>query len=439
MRGPLASATVLVSDRLGIERPRDTALWMLLAWASLNAVVFPFLRVGDPATLTFDRVWVPLLGLVVLFTLRRERTLRVGPARALMILAAVFVVSYGLRALLTPEDRLTVLKVWVDAIVIPTILLFAAWQLVLTMREWRMLLVSLTVAGALLALTGVLQYVFDFELATRSGGTPLYDAAIDRVRVSGPFANSEAYAVALLACYSATLCWLRLGAPRAVAITIIGLELVAIGVSFFRAAWIGALLVTAVALLWRTGARRHPRLVVAALVALVVIGFGLTRFDAVSTRLSNSQNVTGRVATWAQDLKVFADAPVVGVGVERFHASTDEESNVVVSGVEALDYPHSSYLGLLAEQGIVGFVPFLLLSIAVWWLIRRFRAQSDSEADLAIWACLAGAALAYLVMSLTLSILPLGVTNGHLTLLLGGAAGLLAGRASADSSSDRTA
>jgi O-antigen ligase len=247
------------------------------------------------------------------------------------------------------------------------------------------------------------------------------------VRVSGPFPLAEIYSLSLLICYAATLCWHRLrragwfSIPTAIAVV----ELAAIGITYFRAAWLGALVVTAFAFAYVLRARARPVVGSAILIALVLIAFGLTRFDSVSTRLSNSDNVIGRLATWGQDLNVFATAPVFGVGVERFTESTTRETNVVVSDIRALDQPHSSYLGLLAEQGVVGMLPFAVLTIAVWWLIRAMRRRSTEEDDRAIWACLAGAGLAYLVMSLTLTMLPYGSSTALFALLIGGAAARL--------------
>lgn len=412
--------------RLGLNGVNDLALAGLLAWAPLSAALYPFLRVGDPASLTFDRVWIVALGAWTLFNLRTGRP-RSRPADIVAGLALLFAVTFGIRSLLTPGDSLTVMKVWVDAIVLPVILLFAARRLIAGMREMRLLLGSLAIAGLILAVVGLAQYAFDFELATRSGGTPFYDSAIDRIRVSGPFPLTETYALALLVCFAATLCWHRLRGAGLLSVTtaIAVLELAAIGITFFRAAWIAALVVVGCALAYRLRGGLRPAVAVAIVAALAAFVFGMTRIDSVSTRLGNSDNVTGRIATWGQDLNVFATAPVFGVGVETFSSKTTESTAVVISDVVSLNQPHSSYLGLLAEQGVVGFLPFLALTLAVWWLLRALRRSADDDDDRAIWACLLGAGLAYLLLSLTLTMLPLGSSNALFALLLGGVAARL--------------
>lgn len=418
------------SERLrrqfGEPSARNFALWALLAWGPLSAASFPFLRIGDPAWMTFDRVWIVAIGLWTLWDLRGVDR-RARAADAVVLIAAIFVVSFGIRVALTPEDRLTEIKVWFDAIVLPVILLVAGRQLITGGREWRLLVISLAISGAVLSLIGWAEFAFEFELASCSGGAPLFDDEIGMVRVSGPYPATEMFALALLVCYAATLCWRRLSgagllsAPTAIAV----LQLSALVITFYRAAWIAAVLVTALAFAHPLRARPRLGVVLAIVATLLLLGFGLARIDAVSNRVTNSRNVVGRLATWGQDVNVFATSPVIGVGVERFQASTTNETEVVISNIQSRDHPHSSYLGLLAEQGVVGFLPFLALTAAVWWLIRALRKVGESEEDRAVWSCLLGAAVAYLLMSLTLTMLPYGPSNAFFALLVGAAAAQL--------------
>ena len=413
---------------------RSAALTTLRSWPSWpgglsSAITYPFLRVGEPAWVTFDRVWIGAIGIWVLYDLIARRDRPRSRAADLVVAAAVlFVVTFGLRAALTPEDRLTVIKVWFDAIVLPVVLLLAARQLIGSMRDLKLLFGALAMTGALLSLIGLAEFAFGFELATRSGGTPFYDRHIDLVRVSGPHASTETYALSLLICLAATLCTLRLRGDGvlSLAAAVAVLELAAIGITFFRAAWLAALVIIVLMFgLPFVRARPRPRVVVALVLGLAVVAFGLIQSDAVSTRLSDSDNVAGRLATWGQDLNVFGTAPVFGVGVERFTSATTDETNVVVSGVHALDNPHNSYLGLLAEQGIVGFIPFALLTVVVWRLIRAVRKVASTQEARYVALCLTGVGVAYLITSLTLTMLPSGPSNALMGLLVGAAAGLL--------------
>jgi O-antigen ligase len=97
----------------------------------------------------------------------------------------------------------------------------------------------------------------------------------------------------------------------------------------------------------------------------------------------------------------------------------------VVADVESVTYPHNSYIGLLAEQGLVGLLPLLVVSYAVWRLIRDLRRASSRHEDVVLGATLTGAATAFLIMSLTLTMLPYEPSNTFFAALLGAASARL--------------
>jgi hypothetical protein len=66
----------------------------------------------------------------------------------------------------------------------------------------------------------------------------------------------------------------------------------------------------------------------------------------------------------------------------------------------------------------------MALSIAVWWLIRGLR-RIGKGPDAVLAASAVGAALGYLVMSLTLWMLPYGQSNAFFLVLVGMVAGRL--------------
>ncbi len=424
---------------LFVIRP-SLAYWGLIAWAPLNAVAYPFVRTNHSfALFTFDRVWIGALAVALVIRLERDYERGRRASWPVAIIALIFVLTYGLRAAVSPggTPALSDAKTWVDAVVLPVALIFLARDAITSRRDvWR-LLGAMTAAGALVALTAIGERVFSFELATRSGGTPFYDPAIGLIRVSGPYPRPEVLATALLPCIAATIAWIQLPRDRwnvpAGAAALL-LELVGIGITYFRAAWIGAVVVGVASVAYGpfrptrladvASRLRRPAVLIAAgavlaTVAVLIVANG----HAITTRLSNSKNVVGRVATYEQDLKVWSHVPVVGVGVNNFTEHTNQKDAVVVGGVAALPEPHNSYLGLLAEQGVIGFLPFLALTIAVWWLCRRFRRMAPRSADKLLAAALIGAGLGYLIMSLTLTMLPYGSSNSMLALLIGATAG----------------
>jgi len=90
--------------------------------------------------------------------------------------------------------------------------------------------------------------------------------------------------------------------------------------------------------------------------------------------------------------------------------------------VRAVNSAHSSLVSILAEQGGVGFLPWLGVVFVVWRLLLDVRRQAGSAEDLLLVAAVRGACLAYLAMSLTLTMWPYGTSNNFLAILLGAAA-----------------
>src|SRR4029450_5991859 len=79
----------------------------------------------------------------------------------------------------------------------------------------------------------------------------------------------------------------------------------------------------------------------------------LERNKTGATRVNNTDNISGRLATYQEGVEIFRSAPVFGVGVARYNAIAQDRPPELLWGATAVQTPHSSYVGLLAEQGAV--------------------------------------------------------------------------------------
>jgi O-antigen ligase len=231
-------------------------------------------------------------------------------------------------------------------------------------------------------------------------------------------------------CLAATLYWVqaRRGLTVLVGAAPIVLMVAAIGISYFRAAWLAAFVVAIAAFGLRP--KRFGRVLTLVGLLAVLAAVASTQVEgrgesAVSTRLSDTENISGRLATYRFELDLFAQSPWTGVGVNKFTDVAKSSPAINVAGVEALQYPHSSYLGTLVEHGLLGFLPLMAVTFAVWWLLRAFRGRARERADILLLACVGGAAVGYVLMSLTLTLIPYGTSNALLMVLLGAVAARL--------------
>ena len=412
-------------------------LMIFLYLGSSAVLVWPVAATGgyliqiprNTPVLTFDRVWIG--GLIAYVALTPRRTGRTAASRLLVFALGWLVVSFGLRAMATSLSLEGPTKSWVDAIVLPAILFVACERYCLLGAERaRRLAASLMIAGGVLGAIGIAERILGFELATLTGGSVRYDANVDATRIAGPYAAPEPYALSLAICLAATLYWIlsrKRGTGYFWALVLGGLQVTAIALALFRAGWIAAILVVIASFGLRPGRfGRAFALTVIAVALAFAATLQLEQNKTVATRVNNTDNINGRLATYKEGVDIFRSAPFFGVGVGRYHTVAQDRRPEVVRGVPAVDYPHSSYVGLLAEQGAVGFLALLFVSYAVWRLIAALRAISfrSREATLLL-ATVTGAALAYLIMSLTLTMLPYGASNTFFAAFLGLASGRL--------------
>ncbi|MGW0609642.1 O-antigen ligase family protein [Streptomyces sp. NPDC002788] len=189
------------------------------------------------------------------------------------------------------------------------------------------------------------------------------------------------------------------------------LLVVPLAVSFSRGAWIATVL-ACTAQLVLAGLRRAVGVgaVGAAVAVILVGGFGVGS-TLLHERLSSigqvadapDQSVSDRYALWAAAAGMWRERPLTGVGLKGFpehrdgHASLALSSGSDTEGAGAayrkqpLLSPHSMYLLVLGEQGLIG-----LLTLAGSWLallvlglrrLARVRRARDPGLDCALVAC----------------------------------------------------
>jgi O-antigen ligase len=398
----------------------------LLIWAVATAVLYPFLRVpSDHPIITFDRVWILASLSCVLLAGRRIGVSR--PTRVLLLAFGWLAIAFGLRAVTTrgPNLGFDAVTLWLDAVILPLILFVAAAKLTVSEADARRIGGALALAGVALALIGLAEKVVGFELASYSRGSARFDQAIGTVRISGPYSAPEPYALTLLICIAATLYWIQVRRPRPYLLGGLALllETTALSLTFFRAAWIAGAVVLVV-LLSRPGRHARTLFIVMYATAFALLAFVQLQGDRqFATRVNNTRNIDARFAAYQQGIQIFKREPIYGVGIDQYPIVAATLPETTVNGVASVPNPHDSYLGVLAEQGVLGAAPLLAATGAVWFALRRFRRRMTSRDDVVLLVAVRGCAIAYLLLSLPLYMFPYSPPNCFLALVLGAAVG----------------
>lgn len=399
---------------------------ILTVWIVLTVVGSPFLHYPQQhPLLTLDRIWVLGGGVVYLVT-SVPRLAATSTSRVLVRSFVGFAAFYGVRTLVSGRTGLHGISAWTDPILIPAILFVIAFRNVRTRAHCEKLAKSFAVVGAILGLLAIIERVTGFELATLSGGSLFRDPAVG-FRVSGTFATPDELALCLLISFAMTLYLAQLHrSRRGLWITIALIELAGLALTFFRGAWIAALLIVIIEVGFRP--RRYERLIgVTVVVLALTAAVFFESYGTVAQRITNTGTASQRLATYRASLQLFKASPLYGVGVSSFTVSSQnfqQSADVAqVGGVAAVPYAHNSYLLVLVEQGVLGFVAFLALSFAAGRGALRLLRTSSARADVYFGLAVAGSLCGYLLMSMELAEITTSTTNAFIAILLGAAAG----------------
>jgi O-antigen ligase len=259
------------------------------------------------------------------------------------------------------------------------------------------------VAGAIVTVTVVEGAVGIYQYLTGTGAT--YGGAY--VRAVGTFGADQVLALGALIGYglivTLALGFALTGRPRVLLLTAAAFLVIPLGLTLSRGAWIAtaaSVLILLVIASWRVAL---VLIAMAALgVAILVLGAsGGSSDGAVSERVTSitssgsapDQSVKDRYALWHAAIDIWADHPVVGVGLKDFAEYRDSYASVELSagsdvgdptsGVsrEPLLSAHNQYLMVLSEQGTVGILAFggLLVSLFVGSVRRRRTLLPSAE------------------------------------------------------------
>jgi O-antigen ligase len=418
--GPLIVVAVLALVDLGPKA--------LLIWVAASPLAYPFLRYPfhRGGYVTFDRV---ALFALLLILLRQARPATRHPAGDLVRNGmAVLAVVYGARLLLAPYGGITEVRLWLDAMVLP-IVAYAVTRRVVFQRGDGGVIGALVVAGVFISVISIAELVVGFSLASFSGGTAVFDALAGIQRVSGPYASNAASSTAALVCLAAAIYWTRQRSGDAKIAGIVAVIVITAGAlaSFHRAAGIAAVALLILGTV--PGARNRS----ARYLTICMIGLALALgFYAISGavehstffqgRVTSTTNVTGRFASWDQSVAIFKQDPLIGVGVGQAPIVQQQQGLFTFAGQHAAVTIHNSFLTVLAENGVIGEAAFLLLAAAI---INLVMALSRYPGIRIFYGAVLAGSVAFLIMSLTLTMLLESPAVLMFAVLLGVAAGRL--------------
>ena len=239
---------------------------------------------------------------------------------------------------------------------------------------------AMCISSVICAAVGAAEIATGQDLIPFGGSTIYFAGGI--VRPNGPFESNDT--LALIGAISVFfLVFLRetLGPKLSIGrrvLHFIGLA-AAIGMALmpmFRSVAITLLIVLLIDTFWeKTTTRRAKRVALIGGFAGLIFMAAVFAPDMFEDR-SSSENVYGRVAQFEQSFRVFEEHPLLGVGFLNFHEFVVGELRYRTSyqGVFSVDGPHDNLVQILTEDGILGFVPYVIAHVLLFramWQLRR--------------------------------------------------------------------
>jgi hypothetical protein len=395
---------------------RGTAQMVVTGWVllfPLSAYFLSFPR--EKPIITLDRFAIGLILLATAFKEARAGAQLDASLRRLGFLWGCFV-AVGFLSLVnigSAKDVLGSARIIVDAFVLPAIL---GWY-VIVYFDLSSRLASIhaicCIVAAYLAGIGIAEVISGQDLLPVPGAGLFFagDTSLF-LRVNGPFSSNNTYSlVGLLALWFIAFLrwaigkqnmnrWQRvlhiLGLTCAFVTAVLPLfrsVFLTIGLIFLIEAWTE-----------RRSWRGVLRLSVLVAIAAVFLAANTLMPDLYEERVSSGDNIFARFAQQRQNLRVFLDHPVLGVGMGNFAQAVPKLTlySGAFSGVDPLDSPHNTLAAILAETGVLGGIPFVganvLLVLAFWRVKKR-----SAEVGKVIWKYFSFFYLSYWISGLSLT------------------------------------
>ena len=355
---------------------------ILLWWAAVFPLGYYFGSFPrERSIVTLDRV-VVLVSFIGLFLVKPGMLTAVPRAlreAGLATLAFAVVAGVSLRESLNiPNGAQNLL----EGFVLPPLLGWCVIARFDVRRRLPAIHTTVCISSIICAAVAAAEIVTGEDLLPNQGSATSY-AGGGIPRPNGPFASNETLALIgavsfFFLLFLRVILGPKLSAGRRM-LHSIGLA-AALGMALmpmFRSVLLTLLIVLIIDTFWekRTTSRAWRVAFMFAAVGLIFIATLFVPESVVEDR-SRAENVYGRVAQFEQSLRVFVEHPVLGVGFYNFGRVVAGEPRYVASyqGVNSVDSPHNNLTQVLAETGIVGFVPYVMthiLLLRAMWQLRQ--------------------------------------------------------------------
>ena len=326
-----------------------------------------------------DRLALGLLVLTFLFTHKTPSWARRGRVAEVLLIAfgCISLVSCYTAGTMSEANNRYVSTIF-NFIWIPTALFMVTRRLSLDRSTLQLLLWPILVLGLYLGITGVLEH-YDVRSLVYPGYIMEPQLGVHFGRSRGPFLQAAVFGSVLVVILAGGL-WYATEFKKPWTWIAMLCMLSSVYFSYTRSCWVQLGASLAVLCLRGSGTRRY---------AFVLTGVLLVvAFSGVTSKLSFWEDslfsrrdgpIDDRRNIMHASVRMFLDRPLFGFGYGTFERENDSYFEQL-PGVELRgdgEGNHNTFLGLLAELGLVGTVPYVLALTSMGWACYRLFRMGD--------------------------------------------------------------
>jgi O-antigen ligase len=390
--------------------------WVLIFPLGYHYVAFP----KEQAIVTLDRLYVALLAVTACFV-QQAHLVRIPPTlRKSALFWSIYLCVAGISVLRikTPLSSFHVL--W-DYLLLPGIVAWFVLRYFDVRRRLQALHTCVCLMSIYVAAIGVAEVIWQQDLLPVTGGGLYFAGDYETsgsqilIRPNGPFSSDNSLAlIALLSFFF--LLFLKEAQKQPLSLwqtmlhrTAVTAALVATSLPLFRSVFISLAMALVIDAFYKPGKARLTRFF---LIGMLIFAFIVVKvaLPEIFEERTDSGHFYGRIAEYAQSAKLFIDNPVFGVGLNNFgEAAQNSKYTTSYQGNESVDSPHSNLGAVLAENGLLGFLPFIASQVFLVGAFWKLRGRFDNSDQ--VWKTFVLIYMSYWINGSTLTLLYTGDLN----------------------------
>jgi O-antigen ligase len=374
----IGGVAVITFALVSFRSPVSSLLFWLIA-SPLFAQLLGFKFARDMPAFSGDRVALGVLLIVYLAQVKREHDVESNwPLHLSMLAVILTMLVAGTRC----SELKTGMRFVVDFYILPIVAYLLARRWITNQKSLSAMFTAMLIIGFYYSAFAIPEH---FLGRTLFHGTIYVEQELETVRVQGPAASPTEFGVIVTA--SLALALVRLSSPtegrkRLLYMMVVAIVLMAMSFTLRRGIYVGVF-VAVVTLMIASRQARKAVMVMLALTGFLLLVYwqGISHTKVYTERIVARGPVYARAVTYATAWNIIKAHPVLGVGIDNWRHVRDEYisgyKNISASYGRGIGHPHNTFLRVLVESGLMGFLPVIAMlvmmlhtSYRIWRRVR---------------------------------------------------------------------